>query len=297
MTTLSARTSSLTFMLQSNAGSALISTLLYLSFIATCIYSCIALLRDAKAREISVQHSELSRIDASTAAFEQISQQNIPAQTRLTCALGKARHGKIELSRNVCADLAKPNIQLLRQAQIVGSKLSKLYEFPYVDLDTLFMTAHSCPKTFSYAPLASTLNYPLDPASVVSSNTCRNPTGASTYAGNIEFSQAVSLGTPQAPQLFAGSGYIDFANSVQVRGPLLILAVGDLHIKLLESYFAVTLISMTGTVAVDSSVGSPHLKLIAWKSIKAPFLLNTSDNRLYPNTLSGHVLALSPVSN
>jgi len=89
--------------------------------------------------------------------------------------------------------------------------------------------------------------------------------------------------------LLAASGYIDIDATLSLNGETLIIAAGDLHLRSLRNEGAaapaVTLISASGVVQIESIYGEVRLKLIAPQGVFLPIEPLKEDNGLLPPVL------------
>lgn len=95
---------------------------------------------------------------------------------------------------------------------------------------------------------------------------------------------------------FATPTAMEINTNLRIDQDTLIIAGGDLLIKSIESTayppVALTLVSATGTVQVESLTGSPRLRVIAWKGVELPSGIVATGNDLLPPILDYEVLGL-----
>jgi hypothetical protein len=204
------------------------------------------------------------------------------------CPQSQGRHGLYQVSRSLCRLVSQFEPQDLKAPNIEGMQGN----FPLFNNRVIFNSLTPCPVAHTSRPALTSLGTPISLGSAVSQATCPlTAQSHQTVAGNLilNASQTKFL---SAPGILVARGYIDVAGQLDLSGPTIIIAAGDLHLHRLHSNSALTLISITGQVIVDKIQGVPQLKLIAKQGIIAPALWSTSDNGLWPPIQSSLLLGI-----
>lgn len=276
---------------KSEKASILFSVVIISSLLISLLASSLQFINFNQQSLESARHSNQARFLAKDLAINSFLS-NQPFQ-RLSCPHKQASVARSNIKRTICGLFSPSDNLFLSNALIIGTELVDATYFPVIDFDKLLETAYSCPRGFGKLPTYTKNGFKLSLNSSVSQNTCSSISGTTFAAlGNIELNTAINFSYTASTLTLSSLGFIDISATLKSYAPLVIIAAGDLHIKTLESYSAVTLVSSTASVQIDQIIGAPSLKIISWLKPALP-LQPTGDNLLLPPIKNLEILSLS----
>lgn len=202
------------------------------------------------------------------------------------CINSKESHGRVKIEKSLCYKF------LPTTSKSLNFNFNKLFKNPatcQLNTDKYFNQSSS--------------GFKLSSTAIRALATCSKPPSGvwNRYVieGNLALNKPIEVKEVDKNNfnIIAATGYIDINTEVSIKAPVIILAGGDLRIKLLQSASspapAITLISATGTVSIEASQGFSTLNILNALPFQIPSGLMLQENKLIPSKIPYLLFGLS----
>lgn len=212
-----------------------------------------------------------------------------------SCTSRTGVYGDVSLERTVCI---APSSQTLIHRAITDGRLFSTTDLPRFDLVSLLEGADRCTPIQNTSAHRSPSGWDILPTSSRARETCNLPLELqASYRSfsNLDSSLPVAMRSARTPITVASPGYITLGE-LRIEGDLLLIAGGDIgiHSLVLTDLHRVTLIALTGRIAVNSINGRAKLKLFGREGVAIPLPPFSEDNLLLPPLLRSQALTFTP---
>jgi hypothetical protein len=243
------------------------------------------------------KHALMAKSEVASKLLKGIQPQS---NSRFGCRSAFQRHGKVEITREICQLTSLAPEELLAEGCIDGSRLMDPQLFPLFDYNNFFLSPTACNPTPFRCDQPSSLI--LTPAAGCSAGLCaKAPRGDGDLVAvlaNLDLSEKYLIeAAPHAhkPFVLAASGFIHL-EELELRRNALIVAGGDLILDHLSNWSKreVTLVAATGRVQVRSISGTMRLRALGKAGVYLPIgaVCQTQSLSLLPKGLPLEILGL-----
>ncbi len=247
------------------------------------ILICLALLiyqasQDLVQMYVEEQHAAISRLEGSKQAFESLQPFESPPEISTSCQTFLVKVGKFETERRICVLQGDKEILLSN----IRLDLSSYAAPPVFDIRAEQIIP--CTDSIDEAPKFTTLyGTGLTPAAYKGNETCQSAAGEFLAGQYLNSNLAIAGDAVLIGKLLV-FGYCEVKGKVNLAENLLLICAGDIIINQIEaaSQKSLTLLSLTGSVLLNSLAPAANLRVIAAKGIFMPSHENTGTNEVYP---------------